>query len=63
MKKESMDRKAINQESVNEPVITVIGSLNYDIIFKQKRLARLGETYTAESVDFVGGGKGANQAV
>lgn len=43
--------------------ITVIGSLNYDIIMKQKRLPAVGETYTADSVTFAGGGKGANQAV
>lgn len=43
--------------------IIVIGSLNYDIVFMQKRLPRRGETLTAESVAFCGGGKGANQAV
>ncbi|MHB1393854.1 MAG: ribokinase [Clostridia bacterium] len=48
---------------MKENIITVIGSLNYDIIFKQKRLANLGETLTADSVTFAGGGKGANQAV
>jgi ribokinase len=48
---------------MKKDIITVIGSLNYDIIFKQKRLAQKGETYTADSVNFAGGGKGANQAV
>lgn len=48
---------------MKEPIITVIGSANYDIIMKQKRLAMKGETYTADSIAFSGGGKGANQAV
>ena len=43
--------------------ITVIGSLNYDIFMKQDRLPVAGETYTADSVNFARGGKGANQAV
>lgn len=43
--------------------ICVIGSLNYDIIMKQKRMPLLGETYTADSINYSGGGKGANQAV
>lgn len=48
---------------MNNGYITVVGSLNYDILFKQERLAQKGETYTADSVSFCGGGKGANQAV
>lgn len=43
--------------------VTVIGSLNFDIIMKQQRLPRIGETYTADSVTTSPGGKGANQAV
>jgi ribokinase len=43
--------------------VAVVGSINYDIIFKQKRLPEIGETYSADSVSFCGGGKGANQAV
>ena len=49
--------------TVKEQLITVIGSLNYDIVFKQERLPSPGETYTADSVQTAGGGKGANQAV
>lgn len=42
----------------------VIGSLNYDIILKQKRLPNKGETYVVDGgVTTCGGGKGANQAV
>lgn len=48
---------------MKEKIITVVGSLNYDIIFKQKRLPKIGETLIADSVHFEGGGKGANQAV
>jgi len=48
---------------MKEKIITVIGSLNYDIIIKQQRLPLKGETYTADSIAFASGGKGANQAV
>lgn len=48
---------------MKENIITVIGSINYDIIFKQKRFAEKGETIAADTVSFAGGGKGANQAV
>ena len=42
----------------------VIGSFNIDIITKMNRLPQLGETIATDSFDiFVGGGKGANQAV
>ncbi|WP_058309027.1 ribokinase [Gracilibacillus massiliensis] len=41
----------------------VIGSINYDIIIKQDRLPKIGETISANSVSMSGGGKGANQAV
>lgn len=43
--------------------VTVIGSLNYDIILKVSRLPHIGETFPANSVTFASGGKGANQAV
>jgi ribokinase len=43
--------------------VTVVGSLNFDIIFKQKKLPAIGETYSADSISFCSGGKGANQAV
>ncbi|WP_200889541.1 PfkB family carbohydrate kinase [Cohnella kolymensis] len=48
---------------MKEKIITVIGSLNFDMIFKQQRLAVIGETYSAENLTITGGGKGANQAV
>lgn len=48
---------------MTDQYVCVIGSLNYDIIMKQKRLPIPGETYTADSISCSGGGKGANQAV
>ena len=47
---------------MNKDKITVIGSINYDLIFKQKRLPLKGETYTADELISSPGGKGANQA-
>lgn len=43
--------------------ITVIGSLNYDIILKMSRLPECGETLPVDQAAFSAGGKGANQAV
>jgi ribokinase len=48
---------------MNGGFVTVVGSLNFDIIFKQKKLPAIGETYSADSISFCSGGKGANQAV
>ncbi|VDN47794.1 Ribokinase [Petrocella atlantisensis] len=48
---------------MKEGYITVIGSLNYDMLINQERLPYKGETYTAESITYEGGGKGSNQAV
>jgi ribokinase len=47
---------------MSDAIVTVIGSLNFDIIFKQKKLPVIGETYSADSISFSSGGKGANQA-
>lgn len=43
--------------------ITVIGSLNYDIILKMQRLPECGETMPVDGATFSAGGKGANQGV
>lgn len=56
----SLKRLVVN---MSEAFVTVVGSLNFDIIFKQKKLPAVGETYTADSISFCSGGKGANQAV
>ncbi|GKV69239.1 ribokinase [Sporosarcina sp. NCCP-2716] len=43
--------------------IVVVGSLNMDIIISTDRLPQIGETILGESVSYMPGGKGANQAV
>ena len=43
--------------------VLVVGSMNYDIILKAKRLPEEGETMPVSGCTFAAGGKGANQAV
>ena len=45
------------------PSITVVGSVNLDLVARVERLPRPGETVTNASFERVPGGKGANQAV
>ena len=45
------------------PRVTVLGSINLDLIVRCTHLPRPGETLIAESSQQLGGGKGANQAV
>ena len=45
------------------PLITIIGSLNKDIVTRTSRIPSAGETLTTISFDTGSGGKGANQAV
>ncbi|KAF2488347.1 ribokinase-like protein [Lophium mytilinum] len=49
--------------SSSHHVISVIGSLNVDLVTRTARIPAGGETLTAESFDTGFGGKGANQAV
>jgi len=49
--------------SSNPAVISVIGSLNVDLVTRTPRVPVAGETLTAESFNIGWGGKGANQAV
>jgi ribokinase len=46
-----------------KPRITVVGSINMDLVFRTPRMPLVGETITGESFQQVPGGKGANQAV
>lgn len=46
-----------------QPKVTVIGSVNMDIVIEADRLPKQGETILGEKVHFIPGGKGANQAV
>ena len=45
------------------PELTVVGSVNLDLVAKVERLPRPGETVTASAYERIPGGKGANQAV
>lgn len=47
----------------SKAVISVIGSLNVDLVTRTTRVPVAGETLTTESFDIGYGGKGANQAV
>jgi ribokinase len=43
--------------------LTVVGSINLDLVARVERLPRPGETVAASGMDRIPGGKGANQAV
>jgi ribokinase len=45
------------------PSVTVVGSVNLDLVARVARLPRAGETVTDATFERVPGGKGANQAV
>jgi len=45
------------------PSLTVVGSINLDLVAQVERLPRPGETLTGATLDRIPGGKGANQAV
>jgi ribokinase len=48
---------------VAAPRLTVVGSINLDLVARAERLPRPGETVSGASFSRVPGGKGANQAV
>lgn len=43
--------------------VTVLGSMNFDMIIGQERLPKIGETILVDNINMVAGGKGANQIV
>jgi ribokinase len=43
--------------------LTVVGSINLDLVARVERLPRAGETLSGATLDRIPGGKGANQAV
>jgi ribokinase len=45
------------------PELTVVGSINLDLVAKVERLPRPGETVSGATLERIPGGKGANQAV
>jgi ribokinase len=45
------------------PELTVVGSINLDLVAQVERLPRPGETLTGATLERIPGGKGANQAV
>jgi ribokinase len=47
---------------MDKNLVTVVGSLNYDLIIEQDRVPRLGETFRGNDLKTAAGGKGANQA-
>jgi ribokinase len=50
-------------ETTSKPSLTVVGSINLDLVARVERLPRPGETLTDATLDRIAGGKGANQAV
>ena len=46
-----------------QPELTVVGSINLDLVAKVERLPRPGETLSSATLERIPGGKGANQAV
>jgi len=48
---------------VSAPHLTVVGSINLDLVARTERLPRPGETVTGATFSRVAGGKGGNQAV
>lgn len=48
---------------MTKPKITVIGSVNLDMVTSTERVPNQGETLTGQNFEMIPGGKGANQAV
>ncbi|MDQ0253470.1 ribokinase [Evansella vedderi] len=48
---------------MDTPKITVVGSLNMDLVISLEVMPQIGETVHGDSIHYIPGGKGANQAV
>ena len=48
---------------MKKPRITIVGSVNMDLVFKTPRMPAVGETILGQEFHQIPGGKGANQAV
>jgi len=53
----------MSEESPRSRPVTVLGSINQDLVVRSPRLPALGETVTGGTFHQLSGGKGANQAV
>jgi ribokinase len=56
-------RERIRLARVPAPSLTVVGSINLDLVARTERLPRPGETVTGATLSRIAGGKGGNQAV
>lgn len=48
---------------MRRPRIAVVGSLNMDLVVSTERMPKVGETISGQTIHYIPGGKGANQAV
>ena len=55
--------RSASQARAFETSLTVVGSINLDLVTRVRRLPRPGETLSGATLERVPGGKGANQAV
>src|SRR5205823_8703918 len=56
-------RRSLRADALSRVALTIVGSINLDLVVKVERLPRPGETLTGATLERIPGGKGANQAV
>src|SRR5438046_2079176 len=61
--RQSQSERSRTLAQVAIPRLTVVGSINLDLVARAERLPRPGETVTGAVFSRVPGGKGANQAI